>query len=330
MMIIRTPARIHITLLDLNGSYGRIDGGIGFSLQNPQFILESTQTESGVTVEFDKSITDEEAIEECNLKIKQAYEDICNHFDLDMGFDFKVHNAFSAHSGFGSGTQIALATAKLICETVGIDKDSVELSSIVGRGGTSGIGTYGFEEGGFIADGGHSLKEKATFLPSSASSACPPPLIGRYEFPQEWDVLIAIPPYGLSIHDGEEVNLFQRFCPLPQREVEQLSHIVFMNLIPAMLEKDIEEFGKCIDEIHKRGFQKAELTLYDERMHNLMQHLRDNGAYGVGMSSFGPTIYSVVDERNKESVLNATREFLGEDAPIFITKGQNSGYVIEK
>ena len=59
MMIIRTPARIHITLLDLNGSYGRIDGGIGFSIQNPQFILESTQTESGVTVEFDKSITDE-------------------------------------------------------------------------------------------------------------------------------------------------------------------------------------------------------------------------------------------------------------------------------
>ena len=94
-MIIRTPARIHITLLDLNGSYGRIDGGIGFSLQNPQFILESTQTESGVNVEFDDSITDEEAIEECNLKIKQAYEDICNHFDLDIGFNFKVHNAFS-------------------------------------------------------------------------------------------------------------------------------------------------------------------------------------------------------------------------------------------
>ena len=243
-MIIRTPSRIHITLLDLNGSYGRIDGGIGFSLQDPQFILESTQTESGVNVEFDENITDEEAIEECDLKIRQAYEDICNHFDLDIGFDFKVHNAFSAHSGFGSGTQIALAAAKLICETVGIEKTSVELSSIVGRGGTSGIGTYGFEDGGFIADGGHSLKEKATFLPSSASSACPPPLIGRYEFPQEWDVLIAIPPYGLSIHDGEEVNLFQRFCPLPQREVEQLSHIVFMNLIPSMLEKDIEEFGK--------------------------------------------------------------------------------------
>ncbi len=329
-MIIKTPARIHITLMDLNGSYGRIDGGIGFSIQNPQFILESTQIDAGVVVEFDDSITDEDAIDECNLKIKQAYEDICNHFDLDIGFKFKVHNAFSAHSGFGSGTQIALAAAKLITETVGIDKSSVELSTIVGRGGTSGIGTYGFEDGGFIADGGHSLIEKETFLPSSASNACPPPLIARFDFPQEWDVLVAIPPYGLSIHDGEEIDLFKKFCPLPQREVEQLSHIVFMNLIPAMLERDIEEFGKCIDEIHLRGFQKAELTLYDERMHNLMHHLRDNGAYGVGMSSFGPTIYSIVDDNNRESVLKATKEFLGEDAPIFITKGQNSGYVIEK
>ncbi len=329
-MIIKTPARIHITLMDLNGSYGRIDGGIGFSIKNPQFILEGHQTDSGVTIEFDDKITDTEAIDECNLKIKQAYEDICNHFDLDTGFAFKVHNAFSAHSGFGSGTQIALATAKLITESTGIEKDSVELSSIVGRGGTSGIGTYGFEDGGFIADGGHSLKEKSTFLPSSASSASPPPLIGRFEFPSEWDVLIAIPPYGLSIHDGEEIDLFKQFCPLPQREVEQLSHIVFMNLIPAMLEKDIVEFGKCIDEIHKRGFQKAELTLYDDKMHKLMQHLRDSGAYGVGMSSFGPTIYSVVDENNKDDVLNATREFLGKDAPVFITKGQNSGYVLEK
>ena len=57
---------------------------------------------------------------------------------------------------------------------------------------------------------------------------------------------------------------------------------------------------------------------------------RDAGAYGVGMSSFGPTVYTVVDNRNKEKVLKATKDLLGEDVPIFVTKGQNSGYVIEK
>ena len=330
-MIIKTPARLHITLLDLNGSYGRMDGGIGFSIAEPQFILESEKVSGhGISIEFNDKITDEEAIEECNSKIIDAANLIKEHYNIEDGFKFKVHTAFPPHSGFGSGTQIALATAKLITETAGIKATSVELSTIVGRGGTSGIGTYCFDNGGFIADGGHSLKEKSGFLPSSASTASPPPLLGRYEFPEEWDIIIAIPPYGLSIHDGEEINLFEKFCPLPIREVEQLSHIVFMNLIPFMIEKDIEGFGWCIDNINKIGFQKAELTLYDERMHNLMQTMRDAGAYGVGMSSFGPTIYTVVDERNKDDVLKATREFLGEEAHIFVTKGQNTGYAIKK
>lgn len=330
-MIIKTPARLHITLLDLNGSYGRMDGGIGFSIAEPQFILESEKVSGhGISIEFNDKITDEEAIEECNSKIIDAANLIKEHYNIEDGFKFKVHTAFPPHSGFGSGTQIALATAKLITETAGIKATSVELSTIVGRGGTSGIGTYCFDNGGFIADGGHSLKEKSGFLPSSASTASPPPLLGRYEFPEEWDIIIAIPPYGLSIHDGEEINLFEKFCPLPIREVEQLSHIVFMNLIPFMIEKDIEGFGWCIDNINKIGFQKAELTLYDERMYNLMQTMRDAGAYGVGMSSFGPTIYTVVDERNKEDVLKATREFLGEEAHIFVTKGQNTGYAIKK
>ncbi len=330
-MIIKTPARLHITLLDLNGSYGRLDGGIGFSIQKPQFILESEKRDDGeISIVFDEKITDSEAIEECNVKIDEAFHLIKKHYNIKEGFNFHVHNAFRPHSGFGSGTQIALATAKLITKTIGIEASSVELSTIVGRGGTSGIGTYCFDNGGFIADGGHSLKEKSGFLPSSASKASPPPIIGRYDFPEEWDIVVIIPPYGLSIHDGEEVDLFKKFCPLPKEEVEQLSHIVFMNLIPFLIEKDIEGFGGCIDEIHKRGFQKAELTLYDERMHNLMQHLRDAGAYGVGMSSFGPTVYSVVDDNNRNAVMNAAKEFLPEDTPIFVTKAQNSGYTIEK
>lgn len=331
-MIIKTHARLHITLLDLNGSYGRLDGGIGFSIQDPQFILESEKRDDGeISIVFDEHITDEEAIEECEVKIDEAFHLIKEHYNIKEGFNFYVHDAFKPHSGFGSGTQIALAAAKLITETMGIKATSVELSSIVGRGGTSGIGTYCFDNGCFIADGGHSLKEKSDFLPSSASShASPPPIIGKYEFPEEWDILIVVPPFGLSIHDGEEVDLFKKFCPLPKEEVLELSHIVFMNLIPFLIEKDIEGFGWCIDRANNLGFQKAELSLYDERMENLMQIMRDAGAYGVGMSSFGPTVYTIVDDNNRESVQKAVEEHLPEGTPIFITKGQNSGYTIEK
>ena len=61
-MIIRAPSRIHMSLIDLNGSYRRVDGGIGLALADPQFVLESEQIESGIELEFADTVTDEEAI----------------------------------------------------------------------------------------------------------------------------------------------------------------------------------------------------------------------------------------------------------------------------
>lgn len=85
-MIIRAPARIHMSLIDLNGSYRRIDGGIGLALSEPQFVLEVQQTESGVTLEFADTVDDEEAILECSEKIPDAAEKTIEHFNIDSGF----------------------------------------------------------------------------------------------------------------------------------------------------------------------------------------------------------------------------------------------------
>ena len=78
-MIIRAPSRIHMSLIDLNGSYRRVDGGIGLALAEPQFVLESQQTESGITLEFADTVTDEEAILECQEKIPKAAQRTIDH-----------------------------------------------------------------------------------------------------------------------------------------------------------------------------------------------------------------------------------------------------------
>ena len=133
-MIIRAPSRIHMSLIDLNGSYRRVDGGIGLALADPQFVLESEQIESGIELEFADTVTDEEAILECKEKIPKAAQKTLDYFDIDSGFKFTVHQTYPPHSGFGSGTQIAVSTAHLITETMGIEVESRILSSIVGRG----------------------------------------------------------------------------------------------------------------------------------------------------------------------------------------------------
>ncbi|MCC7554167.1 MAG: hypothetical protein KO202_06755 [Methanobacteriaceae archaeon] len=328
-MIIKTPSRLHFGLIDLNGSYGRTDGGIGLTIKKPNFELFGEETEKDIIIDFDESLTDERIKEECVNKINSAAEKTIDHFNLDNGFYFKVENAYFPHAGFGSGTQIGLATSKMISEFSGKSTSSIELGKIVGRGGTSGIGIFSFDKGGFILDGGHSLKEKGTFLPSSASKTNPPQLIARYDFPEEWDILIAIPKVQSSVSGKKEINIFQDYCPIVKNEVEKLSHVILMNLIPFLLEKDIESFGKSIDLIQTIGFKKVEVNLQEDKVKNLMNKIRDFGGYGVGMSSFGPTIFSVYDKTNK-NIIKETKEYLGDDGMVYTTKAQNFGHKIYK
>ena len=298
-MIIKAPSRIHMSLIDLNGSYRRIDGGIGLALAEPQFILEIQKRDDNlVTLEFSDNIDDDEAILECSEKIPTAAEKTRQHFNIEDGFNFIVHQTYPPHSGFGSGTQIAVSTAHLITETMGIEVESRELSSIVGRGGTSGIGTYTHDLGGFILDGGHSVEEKPGFLPSGASNG------------------------------QDEVNVFQDCCPIPRDEVEKVSHLILMNLVPFMLEKDIKNFGWAVSELQKVGFNKLEHSLDDSYLPT-MKAIEEAGAYGVGISSFGPVLYTIFDESN-EDIVEKTKEIIGENGTVFVTKAQNHGFVIEK
>ena len=332
-MIIKTPSRIHMGLIDLNGSYGRYDGGIGLTIEKPKFILkcdssEKTVSES-ISIDFDdENIVDSEMKNQCISKIIDAYEKITTHFKIEQSYHFDVKDAYFPHSGLGSGTQISLATAKLICEDNGIAISGVELGEILQRGGTSGIGIYSFDKGGFIIDGGHDKTEKDGFLPSSASKASPPVLIGRYEFPKDWDIIIAMLNSN-NVMGKKEVNIFQEYCPIPKVEVEKLSHLIFMNLVPFLLEENIESFGDTINKIQNVGFKKIEVDLQEDKIKNLMKKMREFGAYGVGMSSFGPAIYGIAD-KNSPDVFKATKEFVGNEGLVFKTKAQNSGFQIEK
>ena len=115
-MIIKTPSRLHMTLIDLNGSYGRADGGIGLTIDKPNFTLQCEHSESGISIDFNEKITDEEIRKEAFKKISMSAEKVISKYNFDEGFHFTVEEAYPPHSGLGSGTQMSLATAKLICE----------------------------------------------------------------------------------------------------------------------------------------------------------------------------------------------------------------------
>ncbi len=328
-MQIITPSRLHIALIDLNGSYGRVDGGIGITLEKPSFSLTAEETDRDTTIEFSETKLPQAVMGEYTRKITWAEQNIRRSLGLEQNFMFIVNATYPTHSGLGSGTQIALATGKLMTESAGLHLSSVELAKIVRRAGTSGIGTYGFELGGFIADGGHSKKQKMNFMPSSASDPIPPVLLGRYDFPEEWNIVLAIPKdTGLHLSGMAEINVFQTYCPIPKEDVKLLSHIIFMNMIPFLIEKDLEGFSAVLNRIQEIAFNKIEFKLQPPVVTETMLTMREI-VPGVGLSSFGPTLFGVYD-RNDTSILKELEEKLGDYTSFIVTKGQNHGATLIK
>ena len=326
-LIIETPSRLHLTLLDLNGSLGRIDGGVGLTLNKPSLVLEMKEKGTGVQIEFiyPKNLS-KSVIGDYKDKIRTSAHRMMKHLGIEKGFNFIVHENFPSHSGLGSGTQLSLAVGKLISDSVGQEIGAPEIANIVGRGGTSGIGVASFDNGGFIIDGGHHIDEKPEFLPSSASKASPAPILARYDFPEDWKVILVIPDVKKNVSGSKEVNIFQEYCPIPLGEVQQMSHLLLMKMMPAVLERDLDAFGESVNIIQDMGFKKIENQLQKPVIGEIMNLLRDAGAPGVGMSSFGPTIYAVTD--SSQDIVSAAQDALeGVGGQIIESKAQNYGAI---
>lgn len=311
MLKITTPSRLHITLIDMNASRGRVDGSIGLTLDKPVISIRAEKSDS-----IEVTGTSEHIERMRNAAAMLLPE--------GQGIRISIEEDYPSHVGLGSGTQAALAAGMAVNKLYDLGMSAYDIAVKVGRGGTSGIGVAAFEGGGFIVDGGHKFSEKKFFLPSSASRLPPAPVLLRKDFPG-WDIMIAVPERkGASMN--KEINIFQQNCPIPLREVEELSHIILMNLLPALVEGDMETFGSSINAIQKLGFKRREVDLQPVSK-ELMQALRDGGAYGAGMSSFGPTVYALGE--GVEDLTKIARDFLGEKGQVFITKSRNEGARID-
>jgi beta-ribofuranosylaminobenzene 5'-phosphate synthase len=317
MIKITTPCRLHMTLIDMNGEIGRMDGGAGLTLSPPNIKIIAEEAE-GITIEGLQGFAD---------RMKKAAQAILPE---GKGVRINVEEAFPAHVGFGSGTQSALAAAAAVNELYGLGKSVRELSYAVKRGGTSGIGATAFEKGGFIVDGGHKFKDKGAFLPSAASRVPPGPVLFRENFP-DWDMVVAI-PNEKGMHDQEEIDIFKKFCPLPIEEVREISHVVLMQMMPAVIEQDIESFGAAVNHVQNVGFNKRESLIWPDFVKNIAAFMRSQ-SYGAGVSSFGPVVYSFVDNRTEGLQLQTeVQKMLDESVggSVIMTRASNKGADIEK
>jgi beta-ribofuranosylaminobenzene 5'-phosphate synthase len=311
---VKTPSRLHLGLVDLNGDLGRIFGGLGVGIDYPNVILEAqksqTFTFSGKKVELTQKLA---------LRFLEAYG-IKDKVAID------IKQIIPEHVGLGSGTQLALAIAASLSRLFDVKESINEFAVIMGRTAQSGVGTAVFEHGGLVIDAGKNTQD---------SSKKTIPLICCQPFPNEWRFIVAIPNVKKGLSNEAEASAFKQLPPMPSSEVGKICRLTMMKLLPAIQEKDITSFGEALTQIQRivgDSFAKAQGGRYSSSpAGQTIEFMLENGAYGSGQSSWGPTVYGVVKKEQAKELQAKIHAFLDRSVGgnVFVAKGNNRGAFIK-
>ncbi|MCF7935676.1 MAG: DUF447 family protein [Synergistales bacterium] len=272
-------SRLHLGFLDLNGGLGRRFGSIGVALERP--VMELTAT---AATELKGEGDDRERM----LGYAEGYYKATGIPEGERAL-LELTSALPAHVGLGSGTQLALTVGRALDLLHGGAHSIRELAVMMGRGKRSGAGIALFDRGGFVVDGGHRLQ----------GTTAVPPLLWRRPLPSSWHFVVAIPGVQCGISGEAEKGAFRGLPDPPPETAAPICRHTLMGLMPAVEEGDIEAFGRSLTTIQKLVgdcFAPAQEGRYACPLSRaLIDQLRALGAFGVGQSSWGPTVYGLVE-----------------------------------
>jgi beta-RFAP synthase len=306
-VFVEASARLHFGVLDLRGSRGRWFGGIGASVARPALRLSASRANT-------LSAQGEDA-----ERAREFARLFLAHHRLRGGADIRVHTALPSHVGLGSGTQLALAVARALAELYGVESDARGLARAVGRGKRSAIGTWTFEDGGLVVEGGR----------RAGDNECGP-LIARVPIPSTWFCILAIPEGAPGISGAGEAEAFATLPAPPERDVERVAHIVLMSLLPALADADLPGFGRALTEVQEitgQWFASVQGgTFAPGGSADLVRRLREWGASGVGPSSWGPAVYGLVEGHEAaERLAGRVVDYMGSSALVFASPFRSDG-----
>jgi beta-RFAP synthase len=296
---VEAGARLHFGVLDLRGSLGRWFGGIGAATSAPTLLLSAARADT-LEAEGDDA-----------ARASEFARRFREHYGIRRGAHLRVHRALPPHAGLGSGTQLALAVGRALAELYEISIDAPGLARAVGRARRSAIGTWTFDKGGLVVEGGR---------PRDGNECGP--LIARLAFPHDWRCVIAVPDAAQGLSGTIEEEAFAQLPPPPEAEVERVAHVVLMGLLPALADADLPAFGSAlshIQEVTGRWFAAIQGSTFAPGIsEELVRRMNDWGASGVGQSSWGPTVYGLVrGEAAARTLADKVQDALGSAGHVY-------------
>jgi beta-RFAP synthase len=301
-------------MIDMRGDLGRLYGSVGVAIDNPRIILEAEKSSNIVA----KGLRSE--------RVEIYAKKLLSSSGINEGVQIELFSDIMEHSGFGSGTQLALAVGSAISRLYGLDMKVKDLAMEFDRSRRSGVGTYVFKYGGFIIDGGHRITDTNGI----------PPLLFRSNIPENWRFVVGVPKIPLNQSGTAESNAFKKLESPPASLIGEISRIILMQMIPAILEEDIITFGEAMTSVDNR-FGEFWLEIQggrfsDPSIEDGINYLENIGATGVGQSSWGPAFYGLTEgDPSAKKICRSLEKFLNDDGKIgkaFVSKPDNNGAVI--
>ena len=299
------PARLHMGFIDLGGTLGRQFGSIGVGINE-------------IATRLNISGADElDATGPSSERAAKYARIIAEKLGLDCRLSIRIHEAIPAHIGLGSGTQLALAVGMGIARFHGLDLGVRDIAKLIERGGRSGIGIAVFEQGGLVVDGGRGADTDT------------PPLLSRMEIPPAWRFILVFDRRGQGLHGKQEVDAFKTLPPFPVAETARLCHLLMMQALPALAEGDINGFGSVITELqnavgdHFAPAQGGRFTSPEVGL--ALVWLQQQGAVGLGQTSWGPTGFCMVENPEHALLLSSQVGQLFDGLDFLVATARNQG-----
>jgi beta-RFAP synthase len=198
-----------------------------------------------------------------------------------------------------------------------------QLAAAVGRGRRSAVGTYGFEFGGLIVDGGIDASNPQKRLSN------------RVALPSAWRFVLVRPNEIRGLAGDREAEAFARLPAVPDRVTDTLWQITNQVMLPAVKKADCRAFGEAVYRFgHLAGECFAAVQggpFANVRVANLVAAIRGFGVTGVGQSSWGPTVFAVTANEDEADRIRKWLQTnaIARDCEISVAAPNNQGALIE-
>jgi len=266
-------------------------------IRQPRTVVEVRPHDKPLAVEGHHQARSRRLAEQC---LQSLTVDAADSPERRLACQVVVHRAPPLHIGLGTGTQLALAISRALCEAWQAGPwDAGGQAGLLGRGRRARVGTHGFAHGGLVAD----------FVDEADGQPAPQGLV-RLDVPAHW-VVVVIHCGARGLFGQRERAAFAETAGEAERRTRSM-RLACDHILASVRNEDFRQFGLGVYEFGQlagQTFRRAQGGVFNgPAVQRAAEWLRREGIVGVGQSSWGPCVYGWLDdERHAEWIVERTR-----------------------